>query len=146
MISFLFLLDRYCMLKSRWRRTSMLNVWGSRTFQGISQVPSNRWSFSFVSFFFVLVHALCNLPVAWRGHWYQHGISSLLEITDEHIQTKGRCIDGLPLEQYYLFTDRYLSLSSLFSSFLIQQWSDCERKLIKELCGLTLACKRVNKC
>lgn len=71
--------------------------------------------------FFVLVHALCNLPVAWRGHWYQRGMSSLLEITDEHIQTKGRCIDGLPLEQYYLFTDRYLSLSSLLSSFLIQQ-------------------------
>jgi len=52
------------------------------------------------------VQTLCNLPAPWRGQWYQRGMSSLLEITDEHIQTKGRCIDGLPLEQYYLFTDR----------------------------------------
>lgn len=145
MISFFFLLDRYCMLKNRWRRTSTSNVWERKIFQGINQVPSNRWSFS--SHSFISVQTLCNLPAPWHGQWYQRGMSSLLEITDEHIQTKGRCIDGLPLEQYYLFTDRYLSLSfSLFSVFLIQQWSDCGRKLIKKLCGLTLACKRVNKC
>ncbi|UJR26532.1 hypothetical protein I4U23_007855 [Adineta vaga] len=50
--------------------------------------------------------SLCNMPTAWLGSWYQRGMSSLLEITIDHIQTKGRCIDVLPSEQYYLFNDR----------------------------------------
>jgi hypothetical protein len=49
---------------------------------------------------------LCNIPTAWFGSWYQRGMSSLLEITIDHIQTKGRCEDVLPSQQYYLFTDR----------------------------------------
>ncbi|CAF2522822.1 unnamed protein product [Rotaria sp. Silwood2] len=46
------------------------------------------------------------MPTTWLGLWYQRGMSSLLEITIDHIQTKGRCIDVLPIQQYYLFTDR----------------------------------------
>ncbi|CAF2042517.1 unnamed protein product [Rotaria magnacalcarata] len=46
------------------------------------------------------------MPTAWRGLWYQHGMNSLLEITVDHIQTKGDCLELLPAQQYYLFTDR----------------------------------------
>lgn len=50
--------------------------------------------------------SLCNMPTAWHGLWYQRGMNSLLEITIDHIQTKGRCQDVLPVQQYYLFNDR----------------------------------------
>ncbi|CAF3716634.1 unnamed protein product [Rotaria sordida] len=46
------------------------------------------------------------MPTAWLGLWYQRGMNSLLEITIDHIQTKGLCLDVLPVQQYYLFTDR----------------------------------------
>ncbi|CAF3678141.1 unnamed protein product [Rotaria sp. Silwood1] len=46
------------------------------------------------------------MPTAWLGSWYQRGMNSLLEITIDHIQTKGLCLDVLPIQQYYLFIDR----------------------------------------
>jgi len=51
------------------------------------------------------------MPTAWHGSWYQRGMNSLLTITNDHIQTKGRCQDVLPVEQYYLFTDRYVDMN-----------------------------------
>ncbi|CAF5019832.1 unnamed protein product, partial [Rotaria socialis] len=33
-------------------------------------------------------------------------MNSLLEITADHIKTKGLCIDALPSQQYYFFSDR----------------------------------------
>jgi hypothetical protein len=48
------------------------------------------------------------MPSAWLGSWYQSGMNSLLEITVDHIQTKGLCLDGLPIQQYYLFTEQYV--------------------------------------
>ncbi|UJR22541.1 hypothetical protein I4U23_025590 [Adineta vaga] len=52
------------------------------------------------------VCSVCKMPTAWFGLWYQQGMTSLLDITDDQIQTKGLCIDVLPSQQYYLFTDR----------------------------------------
>jgi len=46
------------------------------------------------------------MPTAWFGSWYQHGMNSLLEITIDYIQAKGLCLDVLPNQQYYLFTDQ----------------------------------------
>ncbi|CAF2112150.1 unnamed protein product [Rotaria magnacalcarata] len=46
------------------------------------------------------------MPAAWLGSWYQRGMNSLLEITIDHIKTKGLCIDALPSQQYYFLTDR----------------------------------------
>ncbi|CAF4671813.1 unnamed protein product, partial [Rotaria magnacalcarata] len=48
----------------------------------------------------------CKMPAAWLGSWYQRGMNSLLEITIDHIKTKGLCIDALPSQQYYFLTDR----------------------------------------
>jgi len=67
--------------------------------------------FSSFLFCFILACSLCNMPTAWHGSWYQRGMNSLLTITNDHIQTKGRCQDVLPVEQYYLFTDRYVDMN-----------------------------------
>ena len=48
------------------------------------------------------------MPTAWRGFWYQRGMNTLLEITIDHVQTKGHCLDVLDTRNYYLFTDRYI--------------------------------------
>ncbi|CAF3761022.1 unnamed protein product [Adineta steineri] len=46
------------------------------------------------------------MPTAWLGLWYQRGMNSLLEITNDQIQSKGFCLDVLSAQQYYLFNDR----------------------------------------
>ena len=55
-----------------------------------------------------LVDGSCTMPTAWRGFWYQRGMNTLLEITLDHVQTKGHCLDVLDARNYYLFTDRYI--------------------------------------
>jgi len=46
------------------------------------------------------------MPTAWIGSWYQRGMNSLIEITNDYIQTKGFCIDGQLADEYYLFSDQ----------------------------------------
>ena len=62
-----------------------------------------------------LVDGSCTMPTAWRGFWYQRGMSTLLEITFDHVQTKGHCLDVLDARNYYLFTDRS-ALHSMYKS------------------------------
>ncbi|CAF1149498.1 unnamed protein product [Adineta steineri] len=75
--------------------------------------------------------SLCNMPTAWLGSWYQRGMSSLLQITIDHVQTKGRCLDVLPIPQYYLFNDsinrctRCLLFIERHSNLLQYRESEC---------------------
>lgn len=62
----------------------------------------------------------CTMPTAWLGSWYQSGMNSLLEITIDHIQTKGLCLDVLPIQHYYLFTDRYVDIISIMQVHYIR--------------------------
>ncbi|CAF1217230.1 unnamed protein product [Adineta steineri] len=71
------------------------------------------------------------MPTAWLGSWYQRGMSSLLQITIDHVQTKGRCLDVLPIPQYYLFNDsinrctRCLLFIERHSNLLQYRESEC---------------------